>query len=188
MSLLQFFAGSGRRRKSDENWADLQRQLSDAQARAKKVKGAHFHECPQRVHPPFWVYAQGVACPWCLVDQLRGQLELVTMRPAPRPDAVAVAAPADQNTAAIGRPADEPAADVTAETQPVDVRDLRRAVGEDDTVTLPAVVPAAPVPLDETQMFVTWGAKLPDAGPTEVPVGLGARASVKVAIALDEAS
>lgn len=205
MSLLQFFAGSGRRRKSDENWADLQRQLSDAQARAKKVKGAHFHECPQRVHPPFWVYAQGVACPWCLVDQLRGQLELVTMRPAPRPDAVAVAAPADQNTAAIGRPADEPAADVTAETQPVDVRDLRAAMGEDDTDTLPAVVPVVPVvaALDDTQMLVTWGTKIPAKtkadladwatgtapGPMhEVPVGLGAKASVNVTAALEEAS
>lgn len=167
MNWAALFHGGGKRRRSTENWDELERRLSDAEARTKHVKGARRYECAQHLHGPFWVLSEKpVACPWCEIIRLRGQLELVTMRPAPRPDTIAVAAPADQPTLLIARPVDEPAADVTAEKQPVDVRDLRAAMGENDTITLPVVAPAtavAPVaaPLDDTQMLVTWGANLP---------------------------
>jgi hypothetical protein len=184
VSILQLWHGGGRRRKSDENWTDLERQLSDAQARAQKVQGAHFHRCPANAHPPYWVYEQGVPCPWCTIAQLRGQLELLTLRPAPRPDTIL--------------PESQPASDVTAETQAVDVSVLRDAVGEGDTQLLPVV--SAVEPLEPTPK-VTWGVTATKplwqvkAGPgttdpTELSRVAGQRAvaSVKAATDLDEAS
>lgn len=90
-----------------------------------------------------------------------------------------------------------------AETQPVDVRDLRAAMGEADTVTLPVVSPVVPVvaELDDTQMLVTWGrtrdtetaaveaalnapAPAPEYAATAVPPGIPDLAQGKVAAAL----
>lgn len=87
-----------------------------------------------------------------------------------------------------------------AETQPLSVADLRKATGEADTQTLPAVTPVKPVPpLRDPLPRVTWGVKEgdkaaleawatqtappPDAGPTEVCAALGQFAHIKVAAA-----
>lgn len=182
MSILQLWHGGGKRRKSPENWDDLEQRLSTAEARAKAVKGAVFHTCPN--HPPYWVYAQNVACPWCLVDQLRGQIEMLTTRPTPRPDTIL--------------PESQPESDVTAETQAVDVSTLREALGEGDTQTLPVVSPVVPV-VDEPMPPVTWGvtATKPlwqikagpgSTSPSEVNRPAGHRAVIAVDTALNEAS
>ena len=191
MSIWQLWHGGGRRRKSDENWDDLQRQLSDAQARAKHVKGATLNTCQAGIHGPFWVKTdRPLLCPWCEIAKLRGQIEMLTTRPAPRPDTIL--------------PEQEPASDVTAETQPVDVRDLRAAMGEGDTQTLPVVT--AVVPLNLAQLPpVPWGpgrdpqtaaieanlgtpAPTPEFAATAVPPDLAKAAHDKVTAALGEAS
>lgn len=200
MSFLQLWQGGGTRRKQRLTRAELEEQLTGARKQAGKVKDAVLNHCPARAHGDFWVHTNvPQPCPWCEIVRLREQIQMLVTRPTPRPDAVAV----DWATGML-RPANEPATDVTAETQPVDVRDLRAAMGEDDTVTLAAVTPVTPVvALDDTQMLVTWGTELPAKTKTdledwatgtapgpmhEVPVGLGAKASIQVATHLDEAS
>jgi hypothetical protein len=112
----------------------------------------------------------------------------------------------------LPRPETYEVADVTAETQPVpqialdetqpvDVAELRNAVGEGDTRVLPVVAPVVAV---EPVPKVTWGTDLkpqqhdaleawavgtappPHAGPTEVSAITGALASVKVQLATTE--
>jgi hypothetical protein len=82
-----------------------------------------------------------------------------------------------------------------AETQPVDVRELREAVGEGDTQTLPVVLPVVAV---EPTPRVTWGVTpvLPlqvkagpgSADPTEVLPAVSRRAKVAVADHMGDAS
>lgn len=210
MNLLSLFHGGGKRRKSDENWDELEGRLSTAEARAKKVKGAILYTCPQpdpaRQHGDYWVYAQNVACPWCEIARLREQIQLLVTRPTPRPGGISVQAPADG--ARISIPADEPATDVNAKTQAVDVAELRNAMGEGDTQTLP-VVPApvtAVLPLHLAPLPpITWGpgrdpeaaavetnldtpAPTPEFAATAVPPGLADVAHDRVQAALSEAS
>lgn len=104
------------------------------------------------------------------------------------PGTAPVAAPIEQGCR------DTPSAN--AETQAVDVRDLRKAMKVDDTQTLPAVTPVVPVGAPMPRL--TWGVKTGDeqpltdwangtapreAGPTEVSALTGALASHKVHLA-----
>lgn len=85
-----------------------------------------------------------------------------------------------------------------ADTQPVDVSELRNAIGEGDTAVIPVVaippaMPLDPVPpvalTDEQKAELTKWATTTGPGPMhEVPVGFGKKASVAVHTHLDEAS
>jgi hypothetical protein len=83
----------------------------------------------------------------------------------------------DARAGLVSVPDTEPTADVTAETQPVDVADLRKAMGVDDTQQIPAVTKVVAVP----PLAVTWGTKVGDkaaleawATATAPPPGAGA--------------
>lgn len=193
MQIRNPLAGNGNRRKTDEQWDKLQRQLSAAQRDLANANQQIATLTRQRDearsndirHHNLWQGAHRE------VMRLRFLLGADAELPATQ-----VPAPVDNGCR------DTPRAN--ADTQPVDVRDLRAALGEDDTVTLPAVTPVTPVvAVDDTQMLVSWGTSLPAKtkaavedwatgtapGPMhEVPVGLGAKASIQVATALDEAS
>lgn len=65
MNLTEMIRGTGRRRRSDDQWTALEAELSKAQ-RAAQVPGAVRCHCPARRHGDFWVYnANPVPCPWC---------------------------------------------------------------------------------------------------------------------------
>lgn len=67
MSLTDMIRGTGRRRRSTEQWDALEASLSKAQ-RAALVPGAVRCFCPARRHGDFWVYnATPLPCPWCAV-------------------------------------------------------------------------------------------------------------------------
>ena len=160
--------GGGTRRKSDESWADLQRQLSYAQYLLKTLNGAVRNTCQAGLHGPFWVVQKTpVPCPWCEIGRLRAaQVAQVVIAPAlpagqprvpaavdrpdfqPLPDAPLTSAD-DRLLLMPDAPvaAEEvPIADVNAETQAVAVSDLWKTIGEDATTLLPAVVaPVLPV-------------------------------------------
>jgi hypothetical protein len=101
----------------------------------------------------------------------------------------------DQSASLIAVPDSEPVTDPTAETQPVDVQELREAVGEGDTQTLPAITPVVAV---EPTPRVTWGVTpvMPlqvkagpgSADPTEVLPAFSRRAKVAVADHMGDAS
>lgn len=192
MQIRNPLAGNGSRRKTDEQWDKLQRQLSAAQRDLANANQQIATLTRQRDearsndirHHNLWQSAHRE------VMRLRFLLGADAELPATR-----VPAPVDNGCR------DTPRAN--ADTQPVDVRELRAAIGEDDTQTLPVVSPVVPIVPDEPLPPVTWGTKLPAdtktavedwatgtaPGPMhEVPVGLGAKASIQVATALDEAS
>ena len=67
MTLTDILRGSGRRRRTPEQWTALEASLSKAQ-QAALVPGAVRNVCPAREHGDFWVYtAIPQPCPWCLI-------------------------------------------------------------------------------------------------------------------------
>jgi hypothetical protein len=180
MQIRNPLAGRGTRRKSDEQWDRLQQAVSTAQrdlataneqiatltaerdeARSNSDKHLHLWRCADRE-----------------VQRLRFLLGEDAKLPATQ-----VPAPVDTGIR------DTPLAN--AETQPVDVQELREAVGEGDTQVLPVVSPVVAV---EPTPRVTWGVTpvLPlqvkagpgSADPTEVLPAVSRRAKTNVATAL----
>jgi hypothetical protein len=163
--VTSLFAGSGRRRftvQSAKEAAETIRTLEMQLAAALRPK-----PCPNCHHLAGW--PTGVE----LADSDRSD------------SAPHIHAPAPVDTGIRDTPL------ANAETQPVDVRELREAVGEGDTQTLPVVAPVVAV---EPTPRVTWGVTpvLPlqvkagpgSADPTEVLPAVSRRAKTNVATAL----
>jgi hypothetical protein len=159
MNLSALLHGGGKRRKSDGAWDDLTTQLSSAQALLREREGTVRYSCPDGRHPDWWAPANCPSwCPWCSTGRLYRQLQQMPALGV-QVGAPLVPAPADVPGSAFATPALEPAedprlrivadtpaapavseaADVNAKTQAVPVAALRQAVGEGDTMQLPAV-------------------------------------------------
>jgi hypothetical protein len=196
MEIRNPLAGRGTRRKSDEQWDKLVEALSTAQRDLATANQQIATLTRQRDeargndirHHNLWQAAHRE------VLRLRFLLGEDAKLPATQ-----VPAPVDNGIR------DTPLAN--AETQPVDVRELREAVGEGDTQTLPVVSPVSPVlPLHDAPLPpVTWGrtrdtdtaaieanlgtpAPTPEFAATAVPPGIPDLAHDKVHAALGEAS
>ena len=67
MTLTDILRGTGRRRRTPEQWTALEAALSKAQQTAQ-IPGAVRNVCPARRHGDFWVHtADPQPCPWCLI-------------------------------------------------------------------------------------------------------------------------
>lgn len=187
MSLMNLFQGGGTRRKSDESWDRLQRQLSDAQRQITTLTRERDEaQRDSAKHKAWWGQADaGWRSADAEVKRLRHLLDADAGVPGTEP----VPAPIEQGCR------DTPASN--ADTQAVDVADLRAAMGEGDTQLLPVVPVVAIPPLDKLPA-VTWGTTTcgqdalekwatntspRDAGPTEVSPITGHLASHKVQLA-----
>lgn len=69
MTLTDILRGTGRRRRSPEQWTALEASLSKAQQAAQAaVDGAVRNVCTARRHGDFWVHTTiPQPCPWCLI-------------------------------------------------------------------------------------------------------------------------
>jgi hypothetical protein len=196
MQIRNPLAGRGTRRKSDENWDRLQQALSTAQrdlaAANQQIATLTAERDEARGRSDF--HRNG----WQAADREVKRLTFLLGEDAKLP-ATQVPAPVDNGCR------DTPLAN--AETQPVDVRELREAVGEGDTQVLPAITPVSPVlPLHDAPLPpVTWGrtrdtdttaieanlgtpAPTPEFAATAVPPGIPDLAHDKVHAALGDAS